>query len=317
MGYWNILESFLECFIWPIRYFLNTSPRLLLILNNTIICICSIALSFCSLYVASLFYVSSANNSSTSSSKSGSDTDWFTWLGLAIVGLALMVTCIIGIRGAHVVSLELLLIYFWAIVVFIAPLSLGVIACFDFYQYMETYFNHRWELAPFDEVRRLFCPSNTANTKCIAPILGNYPEYNNVNEWCLGLYNATDCWDIRSVAEARALTWSRNIILAEGIVAIINLAEIAASLFLCYRILTSPVITQSMNDIINYLQLIPIGGCAGISSYLSWMQSTNIAYFWLSDYFLAMAVVQSIEIPIGIYAGREKNNAALTMYVLI
>lgn len=146
MGTWTLLESVLEQIIWPIRYFFNISPRNMLIVNNVVVCICSFILTFCSLYVASLFYVESSNNS-TSYSTAGSNTDWITWLGLAIVGLALTVTCIIGIRGAHVVSLELLLIYFWSIVIFIAPLLLGVIACFDFYEYMETYFQHRWEVS--------------------------------------------------------------------------------------------------------------------------------------------------------------------------
>ena len=162
-------------------------------------------------------------------------------------------------------------------------------------------------------MRRLFCASNTADNKCRAPILGNYPEFNNVDEWCIGLYNATDCNAIREDAMTQALKLGQTIILVQGVVSVVNMCEIVASLFLCWRILTSPVITQSMNDIINYLQLVPIGGCAGMASYLSWMQQTEIAYFWLSDYFLAMTVVQCIEIPIGIYAGREKNNMILTM----
>jgi hypothetical protein len=179
---------------------------------------------------------------------------------------------------------------------------------------METYFKHRWQEGAFYAVRQLFCAPHTGDSLCIAPILGG-PLYDGVDEWCQDQWNSTDCWSIRAAAEEKALQWGRRIILAEGIVSLINLCEIGASLFLCYRILTSPVIGQSMNDVINYLQIIPIAGCAGISSYLSWMKSTDIAYFWLSDYFLSVAITQSIEIPIGIYAGREKNNLALIMYV--
>lgn len=115
-----------------------------------------------------------------------------------------------------------------------------------------------------------------------------------------------------------ALLWGRQVTLAQGVVGVINIVLITSSLYLCYRILTSPVITQSMNDIINYLLLIPIGGCAGIGSYLNWMNDNEkIAYFWLSSYFIAVAVVQFVQIPIGIYAGREKNYALLTLYICL
>jgi hypothetical protein len=310
MGIWNYLDGFFGRFLWPIRFIINTSPRKLLVINNFIVCVCSICLTFCSLYVASLFYI--GNNDSSPEAQKG--TDWITWLGLAFIGLALTVTCIIGMRGAHIVSLELLMIYFWAIVVFIAPLLLGTIACFDFYVYMEVYFRHRWEMPAFLLVREIFCAPETASTKCLAPISGGI-AFDNVDEWCIAMYNSTDCSNIRREAETAALLWGRQITLAQGIVGIINILEIASSLYLCYRILTLPVITQSMNDVINYLLLIPIGGCAGMGAYLSWMRNSEIAYFWLSSYFISMAVAQLIQIPLGIYAGREKSYNLLTLYI--
>ncbi len=123
----------------------------------------------------------------------GFATGWIVWLGLAIVGSCLAIACIIGMRGAHLVSLDLLLTYFWGILIFIAPLLLGTVAAFKFYMFMETWFYHQWELPTFGEVRKLLCsPSSTAFTKCIAPINGgkNFP---NVNAWCLNFYNSTDC----------------------------------------------------------------------------------------------------------------------------
>ena len=311
MGLRNLIDGFLSRVMWPVRFLWSMPPRTLLIFNNLVVCLCSILLTCFSAYVASLFYI---GEESQSGEESG--TDWATWLGLGIIGLALTVTCIIGMRGAHIVSLELLLSYFWCVVVFLAPLLLGTIACFDFYVYMEVYFRHRWEFKHFEEVRRLFCDAGTAEGKCKAPLAGGL-DFENVDDWCMFHFNSTDCSSIRARAEAEALNWGEQITLAEGIVGTVNVTMIAASLFLCYRILTLPVITQSMNDIISYLLLIPIGGCAGMGVYLNWMNGSDIDYDWLSTYFIVISVVQFFQIPLGLYAGRQKKFYLLTFYMIL
>jgi len=98
---------------------------------NLIIAVCSLALAAFSAYLAWLLY--DPNIYST----------WINWMGLSIVGLSLAVTCIVGMRGAHLVSLDLLLTYFWGITVFVAPLLLGIVACFDFYEYLNVFFAHQ------------------------------------------------------------------------------------------------------------------------------------------------------------------------------
>lgn len=60
--------------------------------------------------------------------------------------------CIVGMRGAHLVSFELLLIYFWGITMFIGPLVLAVAAGFNFYFYMTVWITHYWESASFSLV---------------------------------------------------------------------------------------------------------------------------------------------------------------------
>lgn len=56
--------------------------------------------------------------------------------------------------------------------------------------------------------------------------------------------------------------------LTEGIVCVWNLVIIAISIYLCHRLLTSAVLTQSMNDMMNYLLLLPAVGCAVIAYYI-------------------------------------------------
>ena len=310
MGFRTLVDGLLSKMLWPIRFISSLPPRTLLFSYNLAVCLCSVVLTFCSVYVASLFYIGEQ------SATGNRGTDWITWLGLGIIGLMLTATCIIGMRGAVIVSLDLLLIYFWAIVVFVAPLLLGTIACFDFYLYMEVYFRHRWEFNYFSEVRKLFCAPGTSDSKCMAP-LGGGRDFESVTDWCLANFNSTDCQSIRDTAESNALLWGEQITLSEGIVGTLNLVMIFASLYLCYRILTSPVITQSMNDIISYLLLIPIGGCAGMGIYLSWMAGSDIDYDWLSTYFIVIAIVQFFQIPVGVYAGRQKRYYLLTFYILL
>lgn len=128
-----MIDRLKQAFVVPIRQ--------LLFVNNLILALCSIVLAGFSFLVCALFYQSSAANSVF--------TNWFA---LGVVGLSLTSICIIGMRGAHLVSLELLLFYFWGIAMFIGPLILGTVAGFGFIDYIEIWFKHSWEAPEFDEV---------------------------------------------------------------------------------------------------------------------------------------------------------------------
>ena len=45
---------------------------------------------------------------------------------LMVVGVFIAIAAIIGMRGAHLVNLELLLTYFWGIIILISPLGIGL-----------------------------------------------------------------------------------------------------------------------------------------------------------------------------------------------
>ena len=64
----------------------------------------------------------------------------------------------------------------------------------------------------------------------------------------------------------------RNLLLAQSIMGIFNILQIALSMYICTNILTSAVITQSMNDSINYLLMLPIVACIGLGVYTLWMR---------------------------------------------
>ena len=130
-------------FLYPLRYILTTSPRKALFLNSLIIALTSMATAAFSFFICVIFYQSAADQG---------DKTFYNWLILGLVSCALTSICIIGMRGAHLVSLELLMIHFWGITIFIAPLILGTVAGFDFYFYLSIWFRHQWETPVFLEV---------------------------------------------------------------------------------------------------------------------------------------------------------------------
>jgi len=185
------------------------------------------------------------------------------------------------------VSLDLLLTYFWSIIVFVAPLLLALFACFNFYFYTRIWFKHQWTTSRFARVRSIFCrPRSTADSKCIAP-LGDGGSYyadddfylngdstgnNYTTNWCIENYNATDCGEIRDSAIDRAVNWGGKVITAQSTVGLVGIIIIGWSIYTSYEILTSPVITQSMLDVINYLLVLPMAGCVALTIYFWWLQ---------------------------------------------
>eukprot|EP01041_Mallomonas_annulata_P008571 gene8571-17681_t len=240
-------------------------------------------------------------------------TTYFGLIALAIVGLGLALTCVIGMRGAHLVSLELLLIHFWAITVFIAPLVLGVVICFIFLFYMDTWVNHNWDSMSFDKFRSLFCDANTANTKCRIPIASLY----NSTAYCLEAYNATDCSQIRTNAQQHFIRWGRGLTFTIAAIGLLNIVEIFGSMYLCYHILTVSVLSQSMNEFINYLLILPVSGCFGLGYYLWHLRQYPLPSVWLPFLFYSLGAVLSMLVPFGIIAGRMKSQVMLATYVVI
>src|SRR5690606_17443586 len=121
--------------------------------------------------------------------------------------------------------------------------------------------------------------------------VGGGPEYGSVDAWCLAMYNSTACNEIREDAESETFGWTarmlslqvRRVIVpsayplpllmclisllfvlcvsAQGSVGILNVLQLMYAMAVCSFILTKPVIMDTMNDIINYLLLIPVVGC--------------------------------------------------------
>lgn len=249
---------------------------------------------------------------------------WMGMMGLSILGAILTSVCIVGMRGAHLVSLSLLLTYFWGMIIFVGPLLLGVIACFDFYDYMFVWFNHQWEQPNFSGLHDLFCtkfitagagPDNVnAVAMCAAPL-------QNTDAWCAANFDGdTRCKDYREAAILEAVQWGSFLTLIQGIICIADLVLICGCLFLCFKIMKEQVITQSMNEVINYLLLLPIGACAGLAYYMWWLRDYDVQslqYSWIAEGFAYIAGAQTLALPLGIIAGKLKSRNLLQLYIFL
>jgi hypothetical protein len=169
---------------YPVRSLFSTHHRKLLLFLIGLITLCSAVLAIISIYLASLFYVETEISS------------LLTWIGLSMVGIGLLIVCVVGLRGAYYVNVELLLGFFWGVMVFLAPLIIAVITCFDVYLYIDIFYMHFWDQPEFSGLRHLFCPEGTAETTCAAP----NTDFAETLTWCERNYNATDCYDVRDEA---------------------------------------------------------------------------------------------------------------------
>ena len=304
--YYSLNEEDFNCWAVISRYYSFRDHRKVLFGLNFFMAVVNVVLTAYTVYLAFLFYDDYYRNV------------WIGFAGLSCLFVTLATVSIIGMRGAHLVSLDHLLTYFWGVVVFCGPLILGVIACVDFYEYIDVWFKHQWELDNFANMRELFCAVYTeedenAVGKCAAPLTGGA-------DWCIANYNATDCGDYRDSSIFEAVEWCRQLSLVQAIIFGTEAGLCLIALALCHRIITDQVLTQSMNEVINYLLLLPIGTCAGLAYYLWWLndyEADELEYFWLANSFMYVAIAQIVALPLGIVAGKLKNKWMLQLYIVL
>lgn len=147
---WDYVKAFP-----PIRILLGTiqSPRKMLFFNSLVLAICFTGISAFAFLVCAIFYQSARAQNSQ-------DTIFINWFVLGWVGILMTAICVIGMRGAHLVSFELLLVYFWGITMMVGPLILTAVAGFDFYLFIQIWINHYWESPSFSQVNCTFISDN-------------------------------------------------------------------------------------------------------------------------------------------------------------
>ena len=178
---------------------------------------------------------------------------------------------------------------------------------FDFYSYLEISFKHSWTTSGFSSIRKLTCrPSSTSDTLCNVPCKSifhsffllvvsifcfssldpfpfqyPFPKYESINDWCVGTfgnstlyasynvtYNPGICNLIYTNAITEATSQAQTSILVISIICVVTSVIIIAAQYLCYYIITAPILSESMNDIINYLLVLPVACCFLMAWYL-------------------------------------------------
>ena len=260
---------------------------------------CAIFIACVTMFLTVIFYDPSSLGASAS------------WLSISVAGITLLIFATIGLRGTVLVNLELLLTWFWTSIVYISALTLAVVASLDAYQFIYLWQKHTWEKPSYLYMREMFChPKSTADGKCLAPV-----TVSNVTSWCVSRFNATDCATVRNEAVGRAESMLQSLTLSLGLVEMATMLLIFMSIYLAYMILTPPVISQSMSDISNYLLILPMAACVGLSFYLSQYNLPSFAS--IAYIFIAIAVAQVVALPLGIAAARLKSQLMITAYLIL
>ena len=95
---------------------------------------------------------------------------------------------------------------------------------------------------------------------------------------------------MRDNALDSAVSYSEQLILTQSLTGLVTIIALCYALYTAYTILTKRVFTQSMNDNINYLLLIPIALCATMGGYCWWMTylDTDFRFTYYPVLFVAL-----------------------------
>ena len=76
---------------------------------------------------------------------------------------------------------------------------------------------------------------------------------------------------------------------------------IVAAQYLCYYIITGPILSESMNDIINYLLVFPMVACLVMAWYMwDWQFYTGLPYSWSPIAFISFGAALGFALPLGV-----------------
>ena len=178
-----MLEKFRVVTNYPINVIHNMSPANGIFIVNCVMIACfSVVVVFTCFVLQAILSVKS-------------DTGWYYWALLGVVSVSEIIVCVVGLRGSYYVSLEILLSYFWGILVLIVPLCICLYGCINYYATVTVYSKKQWSHQSFNGLREFFCdPPDTANTLCAVPF------DQNVTSYCLINYQSTNCEVIRDNA---------------------------------------------------------------------------------------------------------------------
>jgi hypothetical protein len=125
---------------------------------------------------------------------------------VGLIGAVIMFICFCTIRIIKEVDLAGAIRYLW-FNLWVFPVEIFFnITMFDYHRVTQVWVVHWWTEEQFSWFREMFCPAGTADSLCVVPLDGG-PGHESELEWCLDLYESTNCTEIRDEAQQDTVFW--------------------------------------------------------------------------------------------------------------
>ena len=120
---------------------------------------------------------------------------------LGALACVILITTLVTLRTVQEVNIRGSIIYLWTLL-WVIPLQIFLlIGIADLNRVTHIWIRHWWATPGLALFRRWYCGGDTYNSLCIVPVGGN-PYYDGEEMWCLGMYNQTNCAEIRNAAQS-------------------------------------------------------------------------------------------------------------------
>eukprot|EP00980_Cylindrotheca_fusiformis_P028344 scaffold22592_cov129-Cylindrotheca_fusiformis.AAC.30 len=181
--------------------------------------------------------------------------------------------------------------------------------------------------------RGYFCPKGTADTLCMAPIMGG-EAFEDEEAWCSDMFNATGCAKIRDSAQHQMITSMLTyytILAAIGCFLLFIMLLMVNSL---ERIITKPIVQKSRETNVPAWLLLPTVGNAlagwlflfSPSSLLSSRSGAGAENSWIGSVYLATAVLFCVAMLTGWLLSslsiqdnvdKKRKNVAVIVFIIV
>lgn len=234
---------------------------------------------------------------------------------MLLLALLSVVISIVGFFGGRKIRLELMFWNFWGMLVLLGPLlGLGAAALFT-NMLLRLASRHQWGHANFSGLRRRFCQPGTFDNKCMPPIsVANEPS--KLSEWCQLEFQSTDCASIFMAAFSDACEYLDSLTNLTGALAISAVFFMGVCMMACVRIITVPVMMQSLVALIHFIQLIPALVGIILGKINLEQDSLELAPIKIGVLQLLMGSFQLVLLLFGFFAARWKNRKMLGVHII-
>jgi hypothetical protein len=180
-------------------------------------------------------------------------------------------------------------IRFLCVLKWIVPfMCFGSIALIDYHNVTKVWIKHWWTSVDMAWFRRYSCkPAGTYNSRCVAPIV------DNVTEWCVVHYDATDCEEIRNNAQYTTNGYLLGTYYFSSFWCVCITGLLLLSTNTLMHIISKPLVQKSRENNLAAWLTLPLLGCIGLGTVLAFSDVSVVKtdvrskYSWAGPAFIA------------------------------